>query len=290
MPKAPTPLQSAPASQPARPAPQRGPRPDARQRALITRAGGRALEGLSAAALARAPTSAASRSTSSSTCASSSTPGSAPDLYRDGLRIYTTLDLDMQQAAERALEAQLEAIEAAAPTASSPHQTYAAVPRSGAERRRHRAPPTTPYLQGLVRHPRGRRPATSAPWWAGATSRTASSIARPRRCASPARPSSRSSTRRRSRPGIPLSTIMVDEPLTVEIAGHAGAVEPQNYDIKFDGPMTLRQRALQSRNIIADQARAWRSGEEAVIDEATPLRPHHARSPPCPRSTSARPT
>ena len=31
-----------------------------------------------------------------------------------GLRIYTTLDLDMQQAAERALEAQLDAIEAAA--------------------------------------------------------------------------------------------------------------------------------------------------------------------------------
>ena len=36
------------------------------------------------------------------------------DLYRSGFRIYTTLDLDMQLAAERALEAQLETIEGGA--------------------------------------------------------------------------------------------------------------------------------------------------------------------------------
>src|SRR5438046_4723742 len=34
------------------------------------------------------------------------------DLYEGGLRIYTTLDLDMQEAAERALQTQLDAIEA----------------------------------------------------------------------------------------------------------------------------------------------------------------------------------
>src|SRR5206468_3246518 len=34
------------------------------------------------------------------------------DLYEGGLRIYTTLDLDMQEAAERALQYQLDAIEA----------------------------------------------------------------------------------------------------------------------------------------------------------------------------------
>src|SRR6058998_603290 len=34
------------------------------------------------------------------------------DLYEGGLRIYTTLDLDMQEAAERALQSQLDAIEA----------------------------------------------------------------------------------------------------------------------------------------------------------------------------------
>src|SRR5439155_75813 len=36
------------------------------------------------------------------------------DLYESGLRIYTTLDLDMQEAAERALQSQLDAIEAGA--------------------------------------------------------------------------------------------------------------------------------------------------------------------------------
>ena len=46
-----------------------------------------------------------------------------PDLYREGLRIYTTLDLDVQQAAERALEARLQAIEAGA-DGKFPHQTY----------------------------------------------------------------------------------------------------------------------------------------------------------------------
>src|SRR6185436_10864474 len=36
------------------------------------------------------------------------------DLYDKGLRIYTTLDLDMQEAAERALQSQLDEIEAGA--------------------------------------------------------------------------------------------------------------------------------------------------------------------------------
>src|SRR5438093_6266506 len=34
------------------------------------------------------------------------------DLYEGGLRIYTTLDLDMQEAAERSIQSQLDAIEA----------------------------------------------------------------------------------------------------------------------------------------------------------------------------------
>jgi penicillin-binding protein 1A len=69
------------------------------------------------------------------------------DLYEKGLRIHTTLDIDMQQAAERALEAQLEAIENDT-YGRFPHRTYAQyvssrtdeadAPRNGA----------APYLQG----------------------------------------------------------------------------------------------------------------------------------------------
>src|SRR5919112_2106076 len=46
-----------------------------------------------------------------------------PELYRSGFRIYTTLDLDVQQAAERALEARLEAIESGA-DGKFGHPTY----------------------------------------------------------------------------------------------------------------------------------------------------------------------
>src|SRR5207249_9246868 len=41
------------------------------------------------------------------------------DLYEKGLRIYTTLDLDMQEAAERALQSQLDEIEAGAYSANN---------------------------------------------------------------------------------------------------------------------------------------------------------------------------
>jgi len=55
------------------------------------------------------------------------------DLYEKGLRVYTTLDLDMQQAAERSLEAQLEAIENGA-FGRFPHPSYASYIQRRAER------------------------------------------------------------------------------------------------------------------------------------------------------------
>ncbi len=70
------------------------------------------------------------------------------DLYEKGYRIYTTLDLDMQQAAERTLEAQLEAVEDGA-FGRFPHKTYAQymTANSGAEAEEQNS---TPYLQGAM--------------------------------------------------------------------------------------------------------------------------------------------
>ena len=70
------------------------------------------------------------------------------DLYEKGYRVYTTLDLDMQQAAERTLEAQLEAIEDGA-YGRFPHRTYAQVmaANSGNENEEQNS---TPYLQGAM--------------------------------------------------------------------------------------------------------------------------------------------
>ena len=70
------------------------------------------------------------------------------DLYRSGYRIYTTLDLDTQQAAERALEARLEAIESGA-DGKFTYQTYRQYQESRADNPR--------------RQPDARRP-TSRAW------------------------------------------------------------------------------------------------------------------------------
>ncbi len=71
------------------------------------------------------------------------------DLYEKGLRIYTTLDLDMQQAAERTLEAQLEAIEDGA-YGPYPHETFAHYVERNGENAENQDLNTTPYLQGAM--------------------------------------------------------------------------------------------------------------------------------------------
>jgi penicillin-binding protein 1A len=70
------------------------------------------------------------------------------DLYEKGYRIFTTLDLDIQQAAERTLEAQLEAVEGGA-LGRFPHKTYAQymAANGGNETEEQNA---TPYLQGAM--------------------------------------------------------------------------------------------------------------------------------------------
>src|SRR5918912_3197659 len=69
-------------------------------------------------------------------------------LYTSGYRIYTTLDLEMQQAAERALEARLEAIESGA-DGKFEHPTYQQYQNSKGDEG-DRDLRSTPYLQGLV--------------------------------------------------------------------------------------------------------------------------------------------
>jgi penicillin-binding protein 1A len=68
--------------------------------------------------------------------------------------------------------------------------------------------------------------------------------------------------------GYPLSHVMVDDPLTVEMATDTLPWAPQNYDLEFDGPMTLRRALYMSRNIIAIKL-GMELGEETVIAEAS---------------------
>ncbi len=195
-------------------------------------------------------------------------------LYEQGLKVYTTLDLDMQAAAERAVEGQLRAIEAGG-FGNFKHLTYEQyVARgdrdqgSGAE---------SPYLQsafvaidprdGSVRAMVGGRDfydsqfnrATQAMRQPGSTFKPivyATAVAH----------------------GMSPSTIIDDSPISLpQMDGTEWT--PENYDLKFLGPMTMRQGLYESRNIIAIRV-GMQVGENNVVEMArkfgltTPIPPY----------------
>src|SRR5689334_4980911 len=188
-----------------------------------------------------------------------------PDLYKSGYRIYTTLDLDTQQAAERALEARLEAIESGAdgkfswPTYRQYLDSRPDAPDDGSRT-------NTPYLQGLVvtldaksgdiRAMVGGRDFEDSKF-----NRATQAMRQPGSTFKPIVYAAALEA------GYPLSHVMVDDPLTVEIATDEAPWAPQNYDLEFDGPMTLRRALYMSRNIIAIKL-GMEIGEDAVISEA----------------------
>jgi penicillin-binding protein 1A len=188
------------------------------------------------------------------------------DLYKSGYRIYTTLDLDTQQAAERALEARLEAIENGADGKFS-WPTYRQYLDSRADAADGNARTTTPYLQGLVvtldaktgniRAMVGGRDFDDSKF-----NRATQALRQPGSTFKPFVYSAAVEA------GYPLSHVMVDDPLTVEMATDSAPWSPQNYDLEFDGPMTLRRALYLSRNIIAIKL-GMELGSDAVISEAT---------------------
>ncbi|HET6578677.1 MAG TPA: PBP1A family penicillin-binding protein [Gemmatimonadales bacterium] len=188
------------------------------------------------------------------------------DLYKSGYRIYTTLDLDTQQAAERALEARLEAIESGADGKFS-WPTYRQYLDSRADTPEDNARSTTPYLQGLVvtldaktgniRAMVGGRDFEDSKF-----NRATQALRQPGSTFKPFVYSAAVEA------GYPLSHVMVDDPLTVQMAIDSAPWTPQNYDLEFDGPMTLRRALYLSRNIIAIKL-GMELGEDAVISEAT---------------------
>jgi penicillin-binding protein 1A len=188
-------------------------------------------------------------------------------LYRQGLRIYTTIDLDIQQAAERALAAQLEVIESGR-LGRYTHQTYADYLRKQEESGSTEARNNTPYLQGLsvtieaktgyIRAMVGGRDFNDSKFNRAIQAR--------RQPGSTFKPFVYSAA---IRAGYPLSTVMVDEPLVVPYSDSTQEPwEPKNYDGNFDGAMTLRQALYQSVNIVAIKL-GMELGPSAVISEAT---------------------
>ena len=184
-------------------------------------------------------------------------------LYEQGLKVYTTLDLDQQLAAERALERQLRAVESGQYGKFNhlSYESYVARAATGGNA----DTPNSPYLQGAfvaldprsgaVRALVGGRDfddskfnrATQALRQPGSTFKPFVYAAAVERGYSPA-------------------YLTADSPISIPQAGGTDWT-PQNYDRQFLGPVPLRRALYMSRNLSAINV-GREVGEQNVIDMA----------------------
>lgn len=196
-------------------------------------------------------------------------------LYDEGLKVYTSLDLDIQTAADRALENQLRAMESGK-YGKWNHQTYEQYQAKGASSGEP-AGGESPYIQGavVVVDPRtgsvramtgGRDFDDSKFNRATQALRQPGSTFKPIVYAAAVQAGRTPATRVED---VPISVPQVDGSLWT----------PQNYDMKFEGSMSMRRGLAQSRNLVAIRV-GMEIGEQVVIDEAkrfgisTPIPPY----------------
>ena len=180
-------------------------------------------------------------------------------LYEQGLKVYTTIDLDMQSAAERAMERQLRAIEGGT-YGPFPHTTYEQLLARGSSADENNT--SSPYLQGAfvaidprsgaVRALVGGRDFDDSKF-----NRATQALRQP---GSTFKPIVYAAA---LRAGKSASSLVNDAP--VNVMQQSGLPwTPQNYDLAFHGPMTIRQGLTLSRNIIAIKT-GMEVGAEAVV-------------------------
>ena len=167
-------------------------------------------------------------------------------LYEQGLRVYTTLDVDLQSAAERALENQLRAIEAGR-FGAYPRRSYEAHMASASERSGEPTAPNSPYLQGAFVAMEPRTGAVRAlvggrDFDDSKFNRATQALRQP---GSTFKPVVYATAVQNGRPP---AYVVVDSPLAVPQSG-GGSWTPQNYDGKFEGPIPMRRALYMSRNI-----------------------------------------
>lgn len=185
-------------------------------------------------------------------------------LYRGGLRIYTTLDLNAQIAAERALAEQLEKIENGQVNGRFPHRTY----REYLEARSADAPETanTPYLQGasVVMEARTGKILAMVGGRDFSDSKFNRAVQALRQPGSTFKPFVYVTALEQ---GIPFEHVEIDEPISVQMPDGQPNWEPQNFSGTFSGEaMTLRQALWLSTNSIAVKL-GLQLGPQAIIDE-----------------------
>jgi penicillin-binding protein 1A len=183
-------------------------------------------------------------------------------LYERGLKVYTTVDLEMQDAAERALERQLRWIEAngAGPYKHTTFEQYLARDAAGGE-----TAPNSPYLQGafLAIDPRNGAVRVMVGGRSFDDSKFNRITQALRQAGSTFKPIVYSDAIRNGRPP---SFVVDDSPIEVpQLTGDAWT--PQNYDLLFEGKMTIREALLRSRNV-ATVNLGMELGEASVVDMA----------------------
>jgi penicillin-binding protein 1A len=194
-------------------------------------------------------------------------------LYQQGLRVYTTLDIEMQTAAERALERQIKAIEGGR-YGPYTHQSYE---HYIARREGDTGGGASPYLQGafIALDPRNgavRVMIGGRDFYDSKFNRAVQALRQP---GSTFKPIVYSAAIQNGRPA---SYIVNDSPLVLNVEGQ-DTWAPQNYDLAFLGEMPLRQALYQSRNLATIRL-GMELGESAVISESrnfgitTPVPPY----------------
>ena len=185
-------------------------------------------------------------------------------LYEQGLKVYTTLDVELQSAAERALETQLRAIEAGKFGAYK-HETYEHYTARAIDNDNENAAANSPYLQGafVAMDPRDGSIRALIGGRSFDDSKFNRAVQALRQPGSTFKPIVYADAIQNGRPP---SYILDDSPLSYTPQG-GQTWEPQNYDNKFEGKMPLRRALYESRNLATIRL-GMELGEASVIDEA----------------------
>ncbi|MEO7963891.1 MAG: transglycosylase domain-containing protein, partial [Gemmatimonadaceae bacterium] len=168
-------------------------------------------------------------------------------LYDEGLKVYTSLDLDIQTATDRALENQLRAIEGGK-YGKFNYPTYEQYAARGVTKDE-AATDVSPYLQGaaVVLEPRTgavRAMVGGRDFDDSKFNRITQALRQP---GSTFKPIVYATAVQNGRsPG----TMVDDSPISLpQVDGSLWT--PQNYDMKFEGAMSMRRGLMQSRNLVA---------------------------------------
>jgi penicillin-binding protein 1A len=194
-------------------------------------------------------------------------------LYEQGLRVYTTLDLDVQSAAERALERQVRAIEAGR-FGPYKHETFE---HYIAHREGDVGSGTSPYLQSafLALDPRNGAVKAMIGGRDFDDSKFNRSVQALRQPGSAFKPIVYAAAVQNGRPA---SYIVNDSSLVLQVPGQPEWA-PQNYDLQFLGDVPMRLSLYQSRNVSTIRL-GMELGEQTIINEArnfgitTPIPPY----------------